>query len=148
MLDALLHKTTQNTLLQEIIGAYSENDMWHVLYLCSDEKVCHELETFRSDHCELFAFPIYDDITYLGTHLFVNVYDDAGIDKYFSIYALDDHEMHPVISNQFGYVYTNDISVINQTLYLNVEDCSAITYLHFDGTTYREYGLLELSEEQ
>lgn len=134
-----------NNGIMEIIGAYRENDMWHVLYLCSDEKVCHELETFRYDHCELFAFPIYDDITYLGTHLFVNVYDEAGIDKYFSIYALDDHEMHPVISNQFGYVYTNDTSAINQTLYLNVEDYgdgySAITYLYFDGSTYREYGL-------
>ena len=136
----------------EIIGAYRKNDMWHVLYLCSDERVCHELETFRYDHCELFIFPIYDDITYLGTHLFVNVYDDTGIDKYFSIYALDNHEMYPVISNQFGYVYTNDISAINQTLYLNEEDYgdgySAITYLHFDGSAYQEYGLLELAEEQ
>lgn len=146
------YTSMNNNGIMEIIGAYRENDMWHVLYLCSDERVCHELETFRYDHCELFAFPIYDDTTYLGTHLFVNVYDDAGIDKFFSIYALDDHEMHPIISNQLGYVYTNDISAINQTLYLNVEDYgngySAITYLHFDGTTYREYGLLELSEKQ
>ena len=138
--------------IMEIIGAYRANDMWHVLYLCGDDRVCRELETFRYDHCELFVFPIYDDITYLGTHLFVNVYDDTGIDKYFSIYALDNHKMHPVISNQFGHVYTDDISVINQTFYLDVEDYgdgySAITYLHFDGSAYREYGLLELSEEQ
>lgn len=136
----------------EIIGIYQEEELWHIMYLCSNDRVCHELESFRYDHCNLLLYPVYDDASYLGTHLIVNVYDDTGIDKHFSIYALDNHKMQPVISNQFGYIYLDDISVINQTLYLNVEDygdgCSAITYLCFDGSAYKEYGLSRLSEEQ
>ncbi|MDE6844939.1 MAG: hypothetical protein K2J99_04125 [Lachnospiraceae bacterium] len=136
----------------EIIGSYKQDDLWHILYLCSDDKICRELESFRYDHCKLLPYPIYDDTTYLGIHLIVNVYDDAGIDKRFSIYALGDHELQPVISNQFGHAYIDDTSVINQTLNLNVEDYgdgySAITCLCFDGSVYKEYGLSELSEGQ
>lgn len=136
----------------EIIGSYKEDDLWHILYLCSDDKVCRELESFRYDHCELLTYPTYDAATYLGTHLIVNVYDDTATNKCFSIYALDDYKLQPVISNQFGHVYTDDISVINQTLYLDVEDYgdgySTITYLYYDGSSYKEYGLSKLSEEQ
>lgn len=136
----------------ELIGTYKEDGLWHILYLCSDDKVCRELESFRYDQCELSTYATYDDATYLGTHLIVNVYDDTGTDKYFSIYSLDNYKMQPVISNQFGHVYTDDISVINQTLYLDVEDYgdsySAITYLYYDGCSYKEYGLSKLSEEQ
>ncbi len=136
----------------EIIGAYKENKLWHILYLCSDDGICRELESFRYDHCNLLSFVPYDDQTYLGVDLIVNVYNDTGVDKRFSIYELENHTIEPIISNQFGYIYINDISEINQILYLNVEDYgdgySAVTYLHFDGNTYKECGLLELSEEQ
>ena len=136
----------------EIIGSYKEDGLWHILYLCSDDRVCRELGSFRYGQCELLAYPVYGDAAYSGIHLIVNVYDDTGTDKYFSIYALDDHILQPVISNQFGHVYTDDTSAINQTLYLDVEDYgdgySGVTYLYFDGSAYKEYGLSKLSEEQ
>lgn len=136
----------------EIIGAYKEKELWHILYLCSDDKICRELCSFHYDQCKLSHFATYGGETYQGNHLIINVYNDTGTDKYFSIYALDGHKMQPVISNQFGHVYLDDTSTINQTLYLDVEDYgggySGITYLSFDGSAYKEYGLSRLSEGQ
>ncbi|MDE6387662.1 MAG: hypothetical protein K2L82_07660 [Lachnospiraceae bacterium] len=136
----------------DIAGVYKKDNLWHVLYLCGDDHVCLRLEPFRYDFCELRHFPAYDDETYLETHLLVNVYDDAEADRHFSIYALEDHVLQPVIANQPGCVYMDDTSAINQTLYLSVEDCgdgySAITYLHYEDGAYKEFGILELSESK
>lgn len=135
----------------DIAGACKKDDFWHILYLCGDDHICLELDTLRYDFCEVWSFPTYDDETYLETHLLVNVYNDAGADRHFSIYALKDHMLTPVLDHLPGRVTMNDISVINQTLFLNVEDCgdgySAITYLCYEGGSYKEFGISELSED-
>ncbi len=136
----------------DIASAYKKDGLWHLLYLCGDEHVCLELETLRYDFCEVWSFPTYDGETYSETHLLVNVYDDAGADRHFSIYALKDHALTPVLDRLPGHVSMNDGSAINQTLFLNMEDCgdgySAITYLSYEDGAYKELGILELPEDK
>lgn len=136
----------------DLVGACKKNGLWHILYLCGDDHACRELETLRYDFCELWHFPAYDDETYLESHLLVNVYNDAGADRHFSVYALKDHVLQPVIDHQPGHVTMNDISAINQTMFLSVEDCgdgySAVTYLHYENGVYKELGISELSESK
>lgn len=136
----------------DIAGAGMKDGLWHLLYLCGDDHVCLELETLRYDFCEIWSFPAYDGETYSETHLLVNAYDDAGADRHFSIYALKDHALTPILDHLPGRVSMNDGSAINQTLFLNMEDCgdgySAITYLSYKDGAYKELGILELPEDK
>lgn len=141
----------------ELIGVYSnEMGLYQTWYCSGDGKTCVLVHQNNDgmDACEIELLNIGNE-----THVVLNAYRMMGTGKNYSIIALRNKEIICLISNKYGHVSMSDGGDIT----LDVEAYDGMydpsigglilhtwkdTYLFFDGDTYKEYGALEISEQE
>ncbi len=141
---------------EEMIAAYQgSNDVFEAWYCSSDGMTCSKVHDSSEDmeECELVSVEVDGEI-----HIGINVYRNEGTGGDFSILALHDGEIKELVSNETGYLYITDDGDIAVSIqaYDAVYDSSTdiysghsykSTYIFYDGTQYKEYGAVRLTDE-
>lgn len=140
----------------ELIATYCKEGYYQTWYCSSDGKLCelvHENDAFM-EYAEIEVLDLGTE-----THVALNAYMSMGNNKNHSIIALKDKKIVSLIFNEYGSVYMTD----KKDIVLSVEAYDGLydpnidglivhtwknTYLFFDGSVYKEYGAIEISEEE
>lgn len=141
----------------ELIGVYSDNNGSYQTWYCSSDgstcKLVHQSEEWM-DACDIDLLDVSNE-----THVAINVYRTMGTGGSYSILRLNNKEIECLISNKYGYVSMNN----DGDILLDIEAYDSMydpysggklghtwkdTYLFFDGSTYKEYGAKEISENE
>ena len=143
--------------MKELIGIYCDDAGIYQTWYCSyDGEICNLVHQNGEamDACEIELLDVGDE-----THIVLNSYRMMGTGKNFSIIKLQDNKIRLLVSDQYGYVSMADGKniVLNVEAYDGMYDpaiggmiqhTSKNTYLFFDGNTYKEYGAVEISEQE
>lgn len=142
---------------KELIGAYlNDKSMCYAWYCNSTGTVCEKVHESHiwTDACTLVTHKIKKE-----THVFVNMHRAAGNSIYFSVLRKNGEKVESIVENEFGNLIVAD----NGDLQLGIEAYDGmydagvkvdightykVTYLHYDKGAYKEYGAVEIPEEE
>ncbi len=140
----------------ELIGIFESENWGHEVWYCSsDGETCVEVPLkLDLEACSIEVIPYASE-----THVVINEYNVFGNMKQCTVFKLEGSEIELIIENNLGYIDVDDAGNILLTieaydgmydpdLDMHLMHTWKATYLFYDGTTYKQYVALPISEEE